>query len=178
MHTSHKFISGSPIGVFTPGKIYNRVDGFTRDGKSRGFYIDDMNDFRLTDDDMFEEAETVTLKLPQMPMFPPRQDRLKLAARWGVSDITINNWYMVDDLMKPWRISDAICGTRVLTEPNTTVFGPGELAELANSRGYLLSELSVRWGWHYGCETLHTISTDPRRVALIWDMLEGMKRHD
>lgn len=178
MHTSHKFVAGSPIGVFTPGKIYNRVDGFTRDGRSRGFYIDDRGEFRLTDDDMFEPAEQVQLRLPQMPMFPARQERLKLAARWGTSEISISNWYKVDDLMKPWRISDAICGTRVLTEPNTATFKPGELAELANSRGYLLSELSVRWGWHYGCETLHTISTDPRRVALIWDMLEGMNRHD
>lgn len=178
MHTSHKFVTGSPIGVFTPGKVYNRVDGFTRDGRSRGFYIDDRGEFRLTDDDMFEPAELIDLRLPQMPVFPARQDRLKLAARWGVSEISISNWYMVDSLMKPWRISDAICGSRVLTEPKTVVFGPGELAELANTRGYILSELSVRWGWHYGCETLHSISTNPARVALIWDMLEGMNRHD
>ena len=48
MHTSHKFLSGSTIGVFTPGKVYNRVDGFVRDGKSRGFYIDDRGEFDLS----------------------------------------------------------------------------------------------------------------------------------
>lgn len=177
MHTSHKFLSGSTIGVFTPGKVYNRVDGFVRDGKSRGFYIDDRGEFRLTDDALFEPVEQIELRLPRMPVFPARQERLKLAARWGISEISINNWYMVDDLIKPWRITDAIFGSHVLTEPNTTVFAPGELAELANTRGYLLSELSVRWGYHHGCETLHSISTNPRRVAIIWDMLEGMKRH-
>ena len=92
MHTSHKFVAGSPIGVFTPGKIYNRVDGFTRDGRSRGFYIDDRGEFRLTDDDMFKPAEQIQLRLPQMPMFPARQERLKLAARWGTSEISISNW--------------------------------------------------------------------------------------
>lgn len=174
MHTSHKFVAGSPVGAFTPGTVYNRVDGFTREGKSRGFYIDDHGDFRLTDDDMFQPVECIELKLPCMPMFPPRQERLQLAARWGTSEISISNWYRADGLMRPWRITDAIHGSRINVEPIIKVFQPGELSELANSRGYLISELSVRWGYHHGGETLSSISTDPRRVAILWDMLAGM----
>jgi hypothetical protein len=175
-HTSHIF-TGSPEsshGVFTTHKVYNRVAGFERGNVSKGFYIDNNSNFKLVSDQLFEIIET-TLELNHPEIIQiSRPDRMVLAERWGVNEITINNWQRPGELCQPWRLNDAL--KNINEKPNTIVLKPGELAEIASSNGHYISELSVRWGWHYGGETLNTIVADPNRVSLFWDMLAGLNK--
>lgn len=165
----------STHGDFTKGNHYHRADGFERDGVSKGFYIDNTCNFRLLPDEYFEKInDDVKFKTPFINHLP-RDERIILASRWGITEQTINNWQRHGNYYQPYRLSDALSGM-VGLDPCTVVLKPGELSEIAQSHGFYISELSVRWGWHYGGETLTSIVSDPNRVALFWDMLTGMKK--
>lgn len=162
-------------GDFTIGNFYHRADGFERDGVSKGFYVDNTDNFRLLPDDYFIQSDEIhQFKVPFVAHLP-RNERIVLAKRWGVTEQTINNWQRPGNYFQPYRLNDALTGMLNVTA-RTDVLKPGELSEIAQSHGFYISELSVRWGWHYGGETLTSIVSDPNRVALFWDMLDGMKK--
>jgi hypothetical protein len=162
-------------GDFTIGNLYHRADGFERDCVSKGFYVDNTDNFRLIPDEYFKQSDEIRqFKVPFVAHLP-RNERIVLAKRWGVTEQTINNWQRPGNYFQPYRLNDALTGMLNCT-PRTDVLKPGELSEIAQSHGFYISELSVRWGWHYGGETLTSIVSDPNRVALFWDMLNGMKK--
>lgn len=174
-HTTHIFTGEDPgHGEFTKGNKYHRVADYHRDGVSKGFYIDDEGEFRMVADSFFTLTPRQELDTPKITHMS-RPERSVLAERWGVNQMTINNWQRAGDYFQPWRLTDALAGVQINSEPVRNVLKPGQLTELIQAEGFYLSELSVRWGWHPGAETLHTITTDPARVALFWDLLEGFK---
>lgn len=162
---NYTFIGGSTHGSFVPGNIYHRLAGYIHgtSGVSNGFYIDDTNRVRLLKDSLF----TATRDRKSLVVPDVTYDLHALAERWGISTTKANHWD------QPFRMYDAVRGA--VKKANNKTLTRSELVGMAVERGYYLSELSVRWGWHYNGDTLVAIAADPQRVSLIWDLFNGVE---
>lgn len=158
-------------GDFTVGKSYpclKQTDYGTT--KARGFYWDDTGAVRMLPQSLFAPAEGVW-QPPSVGKLLNSDQRKELAARWGVTPLTVSNWQCHDSgFFQPIRFRDALAGSRhaVCRESMTG----SELTEFIQGRGFYIQEVSVRWDMQQYGDRLKRIAA--HQPELFWDLWRGM----